>query len=94
MPARGLHQLQQSAGYRHQRWVGGADPAGLLADGRLAHRHPNVEGMDPAVLDELDTKVPDRYPRCAACWWCATATWSMSATGTALTPAMATTATR
>jgi CubicO group peptidase (beta-lactamase class C family) len=24
---------------------------------------PDQQGMDPAVLDELDTKVPDRYPQ-------------------------------
>jgi hypothetical protein len=63
MPARGLHQLQQSAGYRHQRWVGGADPADYWPTAGWRTAAPNVEGMDPAVLDELDTKVPDRYPQ-------------------------------
>ena len=42
--------------------AGGADPAGLLAHGRLADRRPREEGMDPAVLDDLDTNVPDLPP--------------------------------
>ena len=55
---------------------------------------PAEQGMDPAVLDDLATKVPEFYPRSAASSWSAMAIWCTSATGRASPPATVTTSAR
>ncbi len=53
-------------------------------------RRPRTRAWTRRSLTTSTPRSPPTTPRCAACWWSATATWSTSATGRALPPATAT----
>ena len=58
-----LHQPQRPAVAGHQpAGLGRPQPAGLLADQRLAHRAAQAQGMDPAVLAAIPGNVVSLHP--------------------------------